>query len=105
MLTDADGRSLITSPLSEAGSRSINSATPGSSVLDDEVYEVEVKRFWGMTAEHIPLIMIISDLLSGLASGMTIKFFPLYFARQVRKHIYPEAQSPPHPTRPWRALG
>ena len=74
-------------------------------MLDDEVYEVEVKRFWGMTAEHIPLIMIISDLLSGLASGMTIKFFPLYFARQVRKHILRSIPQSPKPTPPHQAVG
>ena len=74
-------------------------------MLDDEVYEVEVKRFWGMTAEHIPLIMIISDLLSGLASGMTIKFFPLYFARQVRKHILRSVPRSPKPTPLHQAVG
>lgn len=37
----------------------------------------------GMTAARIPHIIIASDLISGLASGMTIKFFPLYFAKEV----------------------
>lgn len=37
----------------------------------------------GMTASRIPHIIIASDMISGLASGMTIKFFPLYFAKEV----------------------
>jgi hypothetical protein len=36
-----------------------------------------------MQVKHIPHIMVGSDMISGLASGMTIKFFPLYFARAV----------------------
>eukprot|EP00039_Didymoeca_costata_P013332 m.201171 g.201171 ORF g.201171 m.201171 type:complete len:555 (+) comp15743_c0_seq10:141-1805(+) len=43
----------------------------------------QLKSFGCITTLHIPHIMIFSDLLSGLASGMTIKFFPLYFARKV----------------------
>eukprot|EP00040_Diaphanoeca_grandis_P044571 m.12784 g.12784 ORF g.12784 m.12784 type:complete len:551 (+) comp9441_c0_seq1:207-1859(+) len=39
--------------------------------------------FCGLTMAHIPHILIASDMISGLASGMTIKFFPLYFARKV----------------------
>jgi len=42
------------------------------------------KRLWGcITASKIPHILVFSDLISGLASGMTIKFFPLFFARKV----------------------
>lgn len=42
------------------------------------------KRRWGcISASKIPHLMIFSDLISGLASGMTIKFFPLFFARKV----------------------
>lgn len=37
----------------------------------------------GMTARKIPHILVFSDLISGLASGMTIKFFPLYFAKEI----------------------
>lgn len=32
-----------------------------------------------LTQRHIPHIIIISDIITGFASGMTIKFFPLFF--------------------------
>jgi len=67
------------SSINRDGGTSINAVGNDRGDGDD----VKAKEFCGMTVEHIPLIMIISDLLSGLASGMTIKFFPLYFARQV----------------------
>lgn len=37
----------------------------------------------GMNITRIPHILIASDMISGLASGMTIKFFPLYFAKKI----------------------
>jgi hypothetical protein len=42
------------------------------------------KRRWNcVTSSKIPHVLVFSDLISGLASGMTIKFFPLFFARKV----------------------
>ena len=38
---------------------------------------------------HIPAVVACSDLISAMASGMTIKFFPLYFWR--RLHLSPIA--------------
>eukprot|EP00038_Savillea_parva_P007323 m.169300 g.169300 ORF g.169300 m.169300 type:complete len:624 (-) comp13085_c0_seq1:115-1986(-) len=47
-------------------------------------YPMVEKRRWGcLTSSKIPHILVFSDLISGLASGMTIKFFPLFFARKV----------------------
>ena len=59
-----------------------------TSLLDgcDEHYEAALgqHRTWcGITLDHVPLITIIADVLSGLGSGMTIKFFPLYFNKKL----------------------
>jgi len=35
------------------------------------------------STKHIPYVMICSDIIIGLGSGMTIKFFPLFFKNEV----------------------
>lgn len=39
---------------------------------------------WARLRVYIPVILTLSDVLYGLASGMTIKFFPLFFKDVVR---------------------
>eukprot|EP01134_Creolimax_fragrantissima_P006947 CFRG6947T1 len=41
---------------------------------------IRYKIFSFLHVSHIPYIVTLSDVAFGLASGMTIKFFPIYFA-------------------------
>merc|ERR1712070_209859 len=34
--------------------------------------------------QHIPYILFLSDVITALGSGMTVKFFPLYFKNDIR---------------------
>ncbi|EKX38858.1 hypothetical protein GUITHDRAFT_89258 [Guillardia theta CCMP2712] len=43
---------------------------------DDNARKMRQKKFW------IPAILICSDIIAALASGMTIKFFPLFFQNE-----------------------
>jgi len=36
-----------------------------------------------LTTHSVPYLLATSDLLFGLATGMTIKFFPIFFLKQV----------------------
>ena len=45
---------------------------------------VLVKVGWcGITLRHVPVLILISDFIMGIASGMTIRFFPLFFKVEV----------------------
>ena len=46
--------------------------------------DVDHRYFGCLTVKAIPAILALSDCTSGLASGMTIKFFPIFFKDQVR---------------------
>eukprot|EP00038_Savillea_parva_P002858 m.118401 g.118401 ORF g.118401 m.118401 type:complete len:499 (+) comp10978_c0_seq1:50-1546(+) len=37
-----------------------------------------------ITKEHIPYIMFVSGLITALGSGMTVKFFPLFFKNELK---------------------
>ena len=39
---------------------------------------------WSFKPEWIPLLVFSGDVVTGLASGMTIKFFPIFFMKKVR---------------------
>lgn len=43
--------------------------------------------------KHIPWIMVTADFIFGIASGMTIKFFPLFFKNEVALTV----NTPPPP--------
>ena len=43
----------------------------------------KVKGFCGCTRKVIPYVMFASSLLTAFGSGMTIKFFPLFFKNQL----------------------
>jgi len=51
--------------------------------MDEDVMTVEHKSYFGLSAKHIPLIVTVTDCVYGLASGMTIKFFPLFFENEL----------------------
>lgn len=38
---------------------------------------------WKIRRNHIPRISVFTDVIMGVASGMTIKFFPLFFKNEV----------------------
>ena len=38
---------------------------------------------WTFKPEWIPLVVFSADVITGLASGMTIKFFPIFFMKKV----------------------
>lgn len=46
-----------------------------------EVIEGSIGGWFGVGA--IPPILAVSDCIMGLASGMTVKFFPIFFWREV----------------------
>jgi hypothetical protein len=35
----------------------------------------------------IPVVLALTDCIMGLASGMTIKFFPIFFKDRVRRPV------------------
>ena len=37
-----------------------------------------------LTHQYIPHVIIFSDLISGFGSGMTVKFFPLFFSQKLK---------------------
>eukprot|EP00884_Botryococcus_braunii_P015730 jgi/Botrbrau1/2840/Bobra.0125s0047.1 len=45
----------------------------------DHAGRVRARDRWSRFRMYIPVIITLSDVLYGLASGMTIKFFPLFF--------------------------
>eukprot|EP01126_Amoeba_proteus_P039745 TRINITY_DN4208_c0_g1_i1.p1 TRINITY_DN4208_c0_g1~~TRINITY_DN4208_c0_g1_i1.p1 ORF type:complete len:356 (-),score=52.25 TRINITY_DN4208_c0_g1_i1:136-1203(-) len=45
------------------------------------------KFLWFSSDKHVPYLLCIADVLSGFASGMTVKFFPLFFENII--HIDP----------------
>ena len=47
------------------------------------------------STKHIPWVILASDIIIGLGSGMTIKFFPLFFKNEVEL-------SPSSVNGPWR---
>eukprot|EP01062_Namystynia_karyoxenos_P042027 TRINITY_DN306_c0_g1_i1.p1 TRINITY_DN306_c0_g1~~TRINITY_DN306_c0_g1_i1.p1 ORF type:complete len:584 (+),score=213.85 TRINITY_DN306_c0_g1_i1:72-1823(+) len=40
-------------------------------------------HFLGLSVHHVPHIVIASNLINGIGAGMTIKFFPLFFAKEI----------------------
>jgi MFS family permease len=50
-------------------------------ITEDEAFSYKIGNVH-IRQRHIPLIAAISDVISGLASGMTIKFFPLFFENE-----------------------
>ena len=60
---------------------SLAPATPSSSERHLKMHNRAVDRtcLGCITLDHVPLMTVVADILSGLGSGMTIKFFPLYF--------------------------
>ena len=50
---------------------------------DDKDDDKKVKGFCGCTRKVIPYVMFASSLLTAFGSGMTIKFFPLFFKNQL----------------------
>jgi hypothetical protein len=45
----------------------------------DRSQEEEGPRVLGLSRRSVPYILAVSDAIYGLASGMTIKFFPVFW--------------------------
>lgn len=68
------------------GSESESHAGPiraTSATVHEEGMPHKREGLCGLSPKNIPHILLGSDIISGLASGMTIKFFPLYFAKVI----------------------
>eukprot|EP00667_Euglena_gracilis_P010472 EG_transcript_10655 len=50
--------------------------------LVDRLPDIEV-RWWRIGPRWVPWLMVLSDVIFGVASGMTVKFFPLFFQNEV----------------------
>jgi len=53
------------------------------SQLESESFSYRMVKSLGLTKASIPYILFCSDLLVALGSGMTVKFFPLFFKNEI----------------------
>eukprot|EP00123_Amoebidium_parasiticum_P012836 comp21606_c0_seq1/m.30278 comp21606_c0_seq1/g.30278 ORF comp21606_c0_seq1/g.30278 comp21606_c0_seq1/m.30278 type:complete len:454 (-) comp21606_c0_seq1:584-1945(-) len=56
----------------------------GQEASEDNKVSTESAGRWSIPESWVPFVCCTSDIISGLASGMTIKFFPVFFALELQ---------------------
>lgn len=78
----------VKEPLLGAGERGSSGAAAGVNAGCVRVSDTAAWAWWPealvVGPAWVPYVIFLSDLMFGLASGMTIKFFPIFFMEKVR---------------------
>eukprot|EP00756_Hemistasia_phaeocysticola_P018858 Hpha_TRINITY_DN15624_c4_g4::TRINITY_DN15624_c4_g4_i1::g.99228::m.99228 len=73
--TEDEAARLVTGPVTKTVS--FGRRVTKDTTTDESTDRGEGRRW--LRARHVPHIIVASDMISGIGSGMTIKFFPLFF--------------------------